>query len=272
MTIEDIRLTVHDEFLAFSKEYDRYTLGDGANIDTALLNQVEDYLCRHQGKRLRPLLVLLSAKACGHLSFGHIMLATAMEMLHNATLMHDDVVDESDNRRGSESIKKIWGNQVAVLCGDYYLAQAMSILQKTESREASILITETVATMSRGELAQLYWTAGKSITQDIYLNIIGSKTASLMSTCCELGALSLNANQPSPYRKALHDFGYHYGLVFQMLDDLADEQTVHDIQLPSTSSPQTLIDQHKALASTALKQLPDSPSRNALENMLHLLV
>ena len=148
MTIDEIRLTVHNEFLAFAEEYDRCTRGGGDNTSTPLLDEVEEYLCHHQGKRLRPLLVLLAAKACGTLSPQHVLVATAMELLHNATLMHDDVVDESDRRRGDDSVRKRWSNQVAVLCGDFYLSQVMELLHRVGDKEASRLVADTVATMS----------------------------------------------------------------------------------------------------------------------------
>lgn len=268
MTIDQILIPVHDAFQAFAVEYDRCTRGGEPHTATPLLDEVEDYLSQHPGKRLRPLMVLLSAQACGHLLPHHVLVATAMEMLHNATLMHDDVVDESDSRRGGDSVRKRWSNQVAVLCGDFYLSQVMELLYRVGDKEASRLVANTVATMSRGELQQLYWTAEHGVTQEIYMEVIGCKTASLMATCCELGAMSLT-DATAPYRQALHDFGYNYGLAFQMLDDLADDQTIHDIHMPGSSSPQELIAHHRQLATEALLTLPLSPAREALESMLN---
>lgn len=270
MTINEIRSTIHTEFLAFREEYDRYTRGEGGSNSIRLLDEVEEYLGQHQGKQLRPTLVLLAAKACGHVQQGHILLATAMELLHNATLMHDDVVDESDRRRGDDSVRKRWSNQVAVLCGDFYLAQVMQLLHTVGDNQASQMVAQVVSTMCRGELAQLYWTSGKSVTQDVYLDVIGSKTASLMAVCCELGAMPLSSSAPAPYRQALHNFGYHYGIVFQILDDLADNQTIHDIQMPGSSNADDLIQHHRQLATDALLPLPQSPARQALESLLRL--
>lgn len=270
MTIDEIRNTVHDEYLAFAEEYDRYALSKDQQNKTPFLDEVEEYLSLHKGKRLRPLLVLLAAKACGHIDHSHVLMATAMELLHNATLMHDDVVDESDWRRGGESIRRRWGNQVAVLCGDFYLAQVMNILQTVGNREATKLIAQVVSTMCRGELSQLYWTSKKEVTQNVYLDIIGDKTASLMGVCCELGALPPAAGSPAPSRQALHDFGYHYGLVFQMRDDLADGVTAHDIHMPSTSVASELIARQCQLATDALHSLPPNPARDAMEALLFM--
>jgi len=268
MTIEEIRLTVNDAFLAFAEEYDRYTKGATGDGSTMLLNEVETYLGRHKGKQLRPLLVLLSAAACGKVTRKHVLMATAMELLHNATLMHDDVVDESDERRGDLSVRKRWGNQVAVLCGDFFLSQVMAILQEAGVREASAIVDEAVATMIRGELAQLYWTARDGVSQSVYIDVIGCKTAALMASCCELGALPMEDGQETTYREALRDYGYHYGLVFQMRDDLADGQTRHDIRMTDTSGIEALIATHKQLAAKALSALPDGRAREALRGLL----
>ena len=125
MTAEELQEPVRLPFNDFRDEYRRYT-----HSVAPLLHDVEEYLAQIPGKQLRPLILLLSAKACNTLTHSHILLATAIELLHNATLMHDDVVDESDTRRGHESVRHRWSNQVAVLCGDYYLSQVMSILHE----------------------------------------------------------------------------------------------------------------------------------------------
>ena len=152
MTIQELQLPVLDAFNRFKSEYSHCIKGGNEGRYPSIIAEVEEHLSSHPGKMLRPLLLLLSAKACEHLSDMHIKLAVAMELLHNATLMHDDVVDESDKRRGTDSVRHLWGNQAAVLCGDYFLSRVMSILQETGNKQASIIVAKTVATMSLGEL------------------------------------------------------------------------------------------------------------------------
>lgn len=263
MPIQELQLPVLDEFNCFKTEYSRCIKGGNEDLCPSIIAEVAEHLSSHPGKMLRPLLLLLSAKACGHLSHMHINLAVAMELLHNATLMHDDVVDESDQRRGTGSIRYRWGNQAAVLCGDYFLSRVMSILQETGNKQASTLVNNTVATMSLGELKQLYYVGRKDISADQYIDVIGSKTASLLSVCCELGSLPETGGQ-APYCNAMRDFGYHYGIVFQIRDDMADMQEAHDIKMPDTVRPEELVARHAQIAFEALQHIPDSPAKQSL--------
>lgn len=262
MTIDQIRQPVIHEYNHFLEEYRRRTQ---SNVE--LLEQVVDYLGHFPGKQLRPLLVLLSAKACQHLGPLHVKLATAVEMLHNASLMHDDVVDESDSRRHHDSVRHRWSNQVAVLCGDFFLAQVMALLQEVNNRMASETLAHTVATMSQGELMQLD-AVHKKVKASSYIDIIGSKTASLLATCCQFGSYAPDSSAPTTYSKALYDFGYHYGIVFQIRDDLNDFNQDHDVALPEDISPQQLIEEHTRLAQQALMQLPESDARQTMLDML----
>lgn len=259
MTIEQLQQPVAAEYSRFEQEYRARVLGQ-----SPLLDGVGDYLERHRGKRLRPLLLLLAAKASGALNDKHVLLAAAMELLHNATLMHDDVVDESDARRGAPSVRGHWGNQVAVLCGDYYLAQAMQLIQKVESPEASSIVVETVKEMSRGELMQLSVTGGGHpeggagcgrATLEQYMQVIGAKTASFLAACCQLGGME-------------RDFGYHYGIVFQLRDDLGSLNPDHDASIPEDVDPQNLIDEHTRLALEVLDAYPPSDALDALRALL----
>lgn len=254
---------VRYHFELFQKEYHRHTRNA-----VPLLCEVEDYLAGHPGKQLRPLLVLLSAQACGSMANGHIVLATVVELLHNATLMHDDVVDESDNRRGHDSVRHRWGNQVAVLCGDYYLAEAMSALHWVNDKTITDIVNRTVRTMCEGELKQLA-SANKPLDEETYIDIIGCKTASLMSACCALGACHIHEPQPIlENMMALKDFGYHYGIVYQIRDDMHDSDARHDATLQSAVDPQRLINHHTQLATDALRPIPDSPAKQALLSLL----
>lgn len=263
MTIDQLKSPVAEAFRQFEERYNNCIYSQ-----TPLLDEVGKYLSITPGKRLRPLLVLLSAQACGTLHPHHIQLATAMELLHNATLMHDDVVDESDQRRGHESVRRHWGNQTAVLCGDYYLAQVMALLHEVGDSEASKLVSRTVATMSQGELWQLALTQRHETSLEDYLTVIGDKTASLMKTCCQLGAMTFGNRPGDRYIENMQQFGYHYGMVFQLQDDMKSLDKLHDVALPEGIDPHGLVDDHANQAILALEGIPDSPARNALLALL----
>lgn len=262
MTIEQIKQPVIDEYKQFQEAYQRQT-----HTGVELLDKVCDYLGSFPGKQLRPLLVLLAAKACGHLNQCHIKLAVAIEMLHNASLMHDDVVDESDARREHDSIRHRFGNQVAVLSGDYFLSQVMMLFHEINDQQAFDTLCNTVAIMCQGELMQLD-SINKDIKESSYIDIIGRKTASLMATCCQLGASSMTPDQQSPYVQCLKDYGYHYGIAFQIRDDVNDFNSQHDVALPQGASAEKLIAEHTALAEKALNPLPDSDAKRVLLAML----
>ena len=262
MTLTELIQPVQHHFDLFQEEYQRRT-----HSTVPLLKEVEEYLSQFQGKRLRPLLVLLAAEACGTMTNSHILVATIVEMLHNATLMHDDVVDESSLRRGHDSVRHRWGNQVAVLCGDYYLAQTMSALHEINDSYATRIVNNTVRTMCEGELKQLA-NANRQLDEANYLDIIGCKTASLIATCCELGACHIGCTTVSPFREALRNYGYNYGIVFQIRDDMHDTDSRHDATLLGTIDPQQLIDRHTRLAIEALSSLPDTPAHRSLRSLL----
>lgn len=189
-----------------------YLLRMTAGVGT-LLRQVEMYTSSRCGKMLRPRLTLLAAATLGDQvlhSRRTLLLATCVEMLHNASLLHDDVVDRADSRRGQPSVNHRWNSRVAVLVGDYHFAQIMSLLDEVDDREASQLINNTVMAMVESELLQQEILAGRTCTEDDYTKIIDGKTAKLFSTACALG------------NPAYAEFGLHYGRLFQLRDDIAD--------------------------------------------------
>lgn len=263
MTIDQLQQPIYKVFQQYLEDYRSRTTSD-----IPLLTDVEQYLGQFPGKQIRPTLLLLSAQACQNLHEKHVVLASAVELLHNASLMHDDVVDESDVRRGRDSVRHRWGNQVAVLCGDYYLSLVMNALQEAGMNAAGHLLKETVDSMCRGELKQLSLVSKGSTTVENYIDIIGCKTAAMMSTCCELGACRRDDEDAGAYRQALRDYGYHYGLVFQMRDDLNDTNMEHDVSLFDRKAVQSLIEEHTELANKALAMLPDSPARQSLYDFL----
>jgi octaprenyl-diphosphate synthase len=181
------------------------------------VNLVAKYLIRTKGKQLRPMLVLLSAKACGEVTEATYRAATLVELLHTATLVHDDVIDDSEQRRGFASVKALWRNKVGVLMGDYLLAQGLLRTVKTNEYHFLEITSNAVRRMSEGELYQLQKARQLNIDEAAYFRIIADKTASLISTCCELGAASIPDHS---YRDALKEYGEFVGIAFQIRDDL----------------------------------------------------
>ncbi len=188
--------------------------------NVGLVDLIARYLIRQKGKKIRPLLVLLSAKVVGGVNERTYRGATLVELLHTATLVHDDVVDNADKRRGFWSINKIFKNKVAVLMGDYLLSRGLMIAVEGKDFDFLEVMTKTVRRMSEGELLQIRKTRKLDIDEETYFKIISDKTASLLETCCEIGALS--ATSDSKYCDAMKQFGENIGMAFQIRDDILD--------------------------------------------------
>jgi octaprenyl-diphosphate synthase len=200
------------EFAGFFRDAMRSRVG--------LIDLIARYIVRQKGKRVRPILVFLSAKACGEINESTFRGATLVEILHTATLIHDDVVDDADTRRGLASINAVWKNKVAVLMGDYLLSRGL--LLSLENKDYYFLhsTSNAVKRMSEGELLQIQKSRQLNIDEETYLRIISDKTASLLSTCTEIGAAS--TTQDTGMREKMRDFGEHVGMAFQIRDDLLD--------------------------------------------------
>lgn len=186
----------------------------------ALLNLIVFYLLKQKGKKIRPTLVLLSAKSLGEVNERTYRGAVLVELLHTATLVHDDVVDASDTRRGFPSINAIWKNKIAVLMGDYLLARGLQIAVDYDEFEFLKIITNTVRRMSEGELLQIQKTRKLNNDEETYFKIISDKTASLISTCTTIGAMSITNDS-----NVINDFkqlGEFIGISFQITDDILD--------------------------------------------------
>ena len=192
------------------------------NIDTKVkvLDEVIRYLISSGGKRIRPLLTVLSAKAVSSKSTKYIELASIIEYLHNATLLHDDIIDGATHRRNIPSANNKYGNDIAVLTGDYLYSRSYILLTDIEDTRIQKILSKVALTMSEGEVIQLISTANLNITLDDYLKIIRSKTAVLFSAACEVGARIGNVNDSEA--KCFADFGEKLGIAFQMSDDLLD--------------------------------------------------
>jgi octaprenyl-diphosphate synthase len=185
-----------------------------------LVDLIARYILRQKGKRVRPLLVLLSAKVCGGITDSSYRAATLIEMLHTATLVHDDVVDDADTRRGLASINAVWKNKVAVLMGDYLLSRGLLLALQYQDHYFLNATSNAVKRMSEGELLQIQKSRHLNIDEPTYLKIISDKTASLFSACTDIGAAS--ATDDAAQRQHMQEFGENIGLAFQIRDDLLD--------------------------------------------------
>lgn len=186
----------------------------------SLLNLILKYVTSKKGKQLRPVLVFLAAQASGGITQRAYVGASLVELLHTATLIHDDVVDEASERRGLASINAKWNNKIAVLVGDYLLSKGLITAIDGGETEFLGVTSKAVKRMSEGELLSIDMSRTISVEEDIYFKIIADKTASLLSACCEIGALS--ASNSIEYREAMRDYGEAIGIAFQIRDDIFD--------------------------------------------------
>ena len=193
---------------------------DKAVSEVELIPELAHHLIDSGGKRLRPMLTLAASKLCDYPGKGHIRVAAAVEFMHTATLLHDDVVDESGLRRGKETARMIWGNQASVLVGDFLLGQAFRMLVDVGSLPVLKILSNAAAIIAEGEVMQLAAAKNTATTEDEYLAIINAKTAALFSAAAEVGAAI--ASRPAPQQAALKSYGRNLGLAFQLVDDALD--------------------------------------------------
>ena len=193
---------------------------DKAVSDVEMIPELAHHLIDSGGKRLRPMLAIASAKLCRYSGTGHIRTAAAVEFMHTATLLHDDVVDESGTRRGKKTARMIWGNQASVLVGDFLLGQAFKMFVDVGSLPVLKIMANAAATIAEGEVMQLAATKNTATTEDEYLAIINAKTAALFSAAAEAGAAL--AARPTEEQAALKSYGKNLGLAFQLVDDALD--------------------------------------------------
>jgi octaprenyl-diphosphate synthase len=185
-----------------------------------LLDRITHYIVKRKGKQMRPMFVFLSAGLCGEINDRSYRAATLIELLHTATLVHDDVVDDSFQRRGFFSINALWKNKIAVLVGDYLLSKGLLLSVKHKDFDLLEIVSTAVSVMSEGELMQIEKARKLDISEEIYFEIIRQKTASLIASCCAAGAASVYADKEIIDR--MHKFGELIGIAFQIKDDLFD--------------------------------------------------
>lgn len=188
--------------------------------DVVLINQIGHYIVNSGGKRLRPMLLLLAAKALGYQGSDHLTLAAVIEFIHTATLLHDDVVDESQLRRGKESANAVWGNAASVLVGDYLYSSAFEMMVRTNNMRVMEILSKTTTAIAEGEVLQLLNCNNPATSEEKYLEVISRKTAILFSAASRLGTVLADANSDVEEQLAL--YGLHLGNAFQLIDDALD--------------------------------------------------
>ena len=197
------------------------------DTEVDLINLMSRHIIRSGGKRLRPLLLLLCAKATGYDGKHHYPLAVVIELIHTATLLHDDVVDESNIRRGGDSANEIWGNAASVLVGDFLYSRAFEIMVEPDSMQIMRILSKATNMIAEGEVMQLLNIRNIGISQSDYYGVIERKTACLFKAACQIGAILSNTSKSTV--KALGDYGLHLGNAFQVIDDVLDYESSTEI-------------------------------------------
>jgi len=215
LRLEDIKVPIEREMEEFEQKF-------RASMKTRvlLLDKIMSYIVKRKGKQMRPMFVFLSAGACGDITEATFRGASLIELLHTATLVHDDVVDEANYRRGFFSVNALWKNKIAVLVGDFLLSRGLMLSIENKDFNLLSIVNEAVQKMSEGELLQMEKSRKLDITEEVYFDIIRQKTASLISSCCAVGASSSGASDEVVNR--MRKFGELIGMAFQIKDDLFD--------------------------------------------------
>lgn len=213
--MKEAKLLISEELQIFEKKF-----AESVASKSPLLDKIMRFIIKRKGKQMRPMFVFLSAKIAGSITEQTYRTASLIELLHTATLVHDDVVDDADRRRGFFSINALWKNKVAVLVGDYLLSKGLLLSLTNNDFQILKIVSTAVKEMSEGELLQIEKTRKLDIKEDVYFEIIRSKTASLLASGCAAGAWS--ATQDDETAKRFHAFGENIGISFQIKDDLFD--------------------------------------------------
>lgn len=225
MNVDQIMKPVEEEMNEFEIRFKA-----GMKSKVALLDKITHYIVKRKGKQMRPLFIFLTAKMVGKINDATYDAASLVELLHTATLVHDDVVDDANERRGFFSINALWKNKVAVLVGDYMLSRVLLLSIEKNNVPLLEVVARAVREMSEGELLQIEKARKLDITEEIYFEVIRQKTASLIATCCEAATISVNRTDLSAQ---MREFGELVGLAFQVKDDIFDYGTPGNIGKPT---------------------------------------
>ncbi len=213
--LSEIFTSIEAEQRLFQEEFAR-----ALRSEVKLIDKIGEYILSQESKQIRPLLVMLTAQLCGQPNRRTTISACLVELLHTATLIHDDIVDQSDTRRGQPSVNALWHNQVAVLIGDYLFSKSLSYMIKLRDYNLLSLLSKTSELLSSGEILQIEKSYTRGMDEETYRQMIWAKTASLFATSCKMGAASVAAKPEK--RCALYRYGKNVGMAFQMKDDLFD--------------------------------------------------
>ena len=222
--LKQIQAPIAMEMMEFERKFRQ-----SMKSDVLLLDKIMNYIVKRKGKQMRPMFVFLSSGVTGGITEATYRGAALIELLHTATLVHDDVVDDANYRRGFFSVNALWKNKIAVLVGDYLLSRGLLLSVDNKDFELLRIVSDAVKEMSEGELLQIEKARSLDITEDVYYNIIKQKTASLIASCCGVGAASSGASQEVVSK--MKTFGEYVGMAFQVKDDLFDYGT-NDIGKP----------------------------------------
>lgn len=214
MTLSEIRALITDDIQAVDQ-----LILDRLSSDVVLINQIGHYIINSGGKRLRPLLVLLSARACGYKGTDHQLMAAVIEFIHTSTLLHDDVVDESDTRRGNKTANEVWGNAASVLVGDFLYSRSFEMMVEPGLLKIMQVMSEATNVIAEGEVLQLLNCHDADTTQQRYMEVIHRKTAKLFEAATQMGPIL--AKKPE-LEEAFIAYGRHLGAAFQLIDDALD--------------------------------------------------
>jgi octaprenyl-diphosphate synthase len=215
MDYEAIKALARDDLQAVNREIEARL-----QSDVVLINQMGSYIVHSGGKRLRPVLVLLGSRAFGYEGSAHIQLAAIIEFIHTATLLHDDVVDASEMRRGHTTANSIWGNEASVLVGDFLYSRAFEMMVEVGSMRVMEILAHTTNTIAKGEVMQLLNCHDPETTEERYIEVIRNKTAKLFQAGSQLSAII--SNQSNEIEEAMAAYGMHLGTAFQLIDDVLD--------------------------------------------------
>lgn len=215
LKIKDIKQPVSKEMALFESKFK-----NSLKTSVPLLDKIMHYIIKRKGKQMRPLFVFLTAKLFNNVNESTYTAASLIELLHTATLVHDDIIDEANFRRGVFSINALWKNKISVLVGDFLLSRGLLLAVENEQFQLLKIMSTAVKEMSEGELLQIEKTRRLDITEEVYFEIIKKKTAALISACCEAGAASTNAHENDILK--MRTFGEKAGIAFQIKDDLFD--------------------------------------------------
>ena len=225
MTTAEIIQPVLEDLAAFETHF-----SNTMKSEVPLLDKVTHYLVKRKGKQVRPIFVFLSCRLFEETNQKTLDAASLVELLHTATLIHDDVVDDANERRGYFSVNALWKNKIAVLVGDYMLSKILLLSLERDNTDLLAVIARAVREMSEGELLQIEKARKLDITEEVYFEVIRKKTASLISTCCEAGCLAAGAVE---HRETMRLFGEYVGMAFQIKDDIFDYGSATEIGKPT---------------------------------------